>query len=277
MTQTDPNSPPRLTDRAQLARNRNRATPDGLFLQRLAADEVKDRLTEVNRTFTKTAIVTGFPEIWARAFPDAKIVTDDDTLDLTPGAHDLVIHGLSLHWANDPVGQLIQAKRALVPDGLFIGVMFGGQTLSELRAILSEVEIEVTGGLSPRILPMGEIRDLGALLQRAGFALPVADSDLREVRYPDATALIRDLRLMGERNALDQRLIQPLSRHFLTTINERYAQHFSAEGGRVSASFDLVFLTGWAPDDSQPKPLRPGSAAARLADALGTDETKLTD
>ncbi|WP_289042955.1 SAM-dependent methyltransferase [uncultured Aliiroseovarius sp.] len=277
MTQTDPNSPPRLTDRAQLARNRNRATPDGLFLQRLAADEVKDRLTEVNRTFTKPAIVTGFPEIWGETFPDAKVVADNDTLDLEVGAHDLVIHGLSLHWANDPVGQLIQAKRALVPDGLFIGVMFGGQTLSELRAILSEVEIEVTGGLSPRILPMGEIRDLGALLQRAGFALPVADGDLREVRYADATALIRDLRLMGERNALDQRLIQPLSRHFLATINERYAQHFPAEGGRVSASFDLVFLTGWAPDDSQPKPLRPGSAAARLADALGTDETKLTD
>ncbi|MCK0140186.1 SAM-dependent methyltransferase [Aliiroseovarius sp. F47248L] len=277
MIQTDPNSPPRLTDPAQLARNRSRATLDGLFLQNLAADEVKDRLTEVNRTFTKPAVVTGFPETWGRAFPEAKVVEDNDTIDLEVGAHDLVIHGLSLHWANDPVGQLIQAKRALVPDGLFLGVLFGGQTLAELRAVLAEVEIEMTGGLSPRILPMGEIRDLGALLQRAGFALPVADSDLRQVTYPDATALIRDLRLMGERNALDQRLLKPLSRSFLTIVNDRYAQHFGAEDGRVSASFDLVFLTGWAPDDSQPKPLRPGSAAARLADALGTDETKLTD
>ncbi len=277
MTQTDPKIPPRLTDPAQLARNRARARRDGLFLQRLAADEVKDRLTEVNRTFTKPAVVAGFPQVWRETFPEAKIVPDDDVLDLDVGAHDLVIHGLSLHWANDPVGQLIQAKRALVPDGLFIGVMFGGQTLAELRAVLAEVEIELTGGLSPRILPMGEIRDLGALLQRAGFALPVADSDLRAVTYENATALIRDLRRMGERNALEQRLKAPLSRAVLTTIEDRYARHFPTGDGRISASFDLVFLTGWAPDDSQPKPLRPGSAAARLADALGTDETKLSD
>ncbi|MCK8463261.1 SAM-dependent methyltransferase [Aliiroseovarius sp. S1339] len=277
MTQTDPNTPPRLTNRDQLARNRARATPEGLFLQNLAADEVQDRLTEVNRTFTKPAVVTGFPEIWGETFPNAKIVADNNTLDLEVGAHDLVIHGLSLHWANDPVGQLIQAKRALTPDGLFMGVMFGGQTLAELRAVLSEVEIETTGGLSPRILPMGEIRDLGALLQRAGFALPVADSDLREVTYGSATALIRDLRLMGERNALDQRHTAPLSRAFLTAVNNRYAQHFPASSDRITASFDLVFLTGWAPDESQPKPLRPGSAAARLADALGTDENKLSD
>lgn len=277
MTQTDPNSPPRLTDRAQLAQNRKRATSEGMFLQQLATDEVKDRLTEVNRTFTKPAIITGFPDIWAKAFPDAKIIADTDTLDLEVEAHDLVIHGLCLHWANDPVGQIIQAKRALKPDGLFMGVMFGGQTLSELRSVLSEIEIETTGGLSPRILPMGEIRDLGALLQRAGLALPVADSDLREVTYENATSLIRDLRLMGERNALDQRLKVPLSRDILSSINARYAQHFPAGETRITASFDLVFLTGWAPDESQPKPLRPGSAAARLADALGTDETKLSN
>ncbi|UWQ14393.1 SAM-dependent methyltransferase [Aliiroseovarius sp. M344] len=277
MTQTDANTPPRLTDREQLMRNRKRATADGLFLQSLAADEVKDRLTEVNRTFTKPAVVTGFPQVWGKIFPDAVIASDEDTLDLEVGAHDLVIHGLALHWANDPIGQLIQAKRALTPDGLFIGVMFGGQTLAELRAVLSEVEVETTGGLSPRVLPMGEIRDLGALLQRTGFALTVADSDLRSVTYQSATTLIRDLRLMGERNALEQRLKQPLSRAFLAAIDDRYAQHFPAEDGSIMASFDLVFLTGWAPDDSQPKPLRPGSAAARLADALGTDETQLPD
>jgi SAM-dependent methyltransferase len=219
--------------------------------------------------------VTAFPDIWLKYWPDATIVADTDVLDLEEGAHDLVIHALCLHWSNDPVGQLIQAKRALVPDGLFLGVLFGGQTLSELRAVLAEVEIQALGGLSPRILPMGEIRDLGALLQRAGFALPVADSDLRKVTYGSAQALIRDLRHMGERNALGQRLKTALSRGFLMALNDRYMQHFPAQDGRILASFDLVFLTGWAPDASQPQPLRPGSAKMRLAEALQTDEMKL--
>ena len=270
-------TPPKLTNRAQLAQNRRRATADGMFLQELAADEVKDRLTEVNRTFTKPAIVTGFPDVWAESFPDAVIVPDDDILSLEPGAHDLVIHGLSLHWANDPVGQIIQSRRALINDGLFMGVMFGGQTLSELRAILSEVEVARTGGLSPRVVPMGEIRDLGALLQRSGLALPVADSAVRQVTYADSYALMRDLKAMGERNALDQRLISPLNRAFFDDVKTRYAQHFPADDNRITASFEMIFLTGWAPDESQQKPLRPGSAAARLADALGTDETKLSD
>lgn len=270
-------TPPKLTNRAQLAQNRRRATADGMFLQELAADEVKDRLTEVNRTFTKPAIVTGFPEVWAESFPGAVIVPDDDILSLKPGAHDLVIHGLSLHWANDPVGQIIQSRRALINDGMFMGVMFGGQTLSELRAILSEVEVARTGGLSPRVVPMGEIRDLGALLQRSGLALPVADSAVRQVTYADSYALMRDLKAMGERNALDQRLISPLNRAFFDDVKTRYAQHFPAGDNRITASFEMIFLTGWAPDESQQKPLRPGSAAARLADALGTDETKLSD
>ncbi|WP_371170141.1 methyltransferase domain-containing protein [Aliiroseovarius sp. 2305UL8-7] len=277
MTQADPTTPPKLTDRAQLLQNRARARDEGMFLQQLAADQVQDRLSEVNRTFTNPAVVTGFPHVWQTVFPAAKIIADEETLDLDPGVHDLVIHGLCLHWANDPVGQIIQAKRALKPDGLFIGVLFGGQTLAELRAVLSEVEIEITGGLSPRILPMGEIRDLGALLQRAGFALPVADSDLREVSYRSVASLLGDLRLMGERNALEQRLSKPLTRNFLTMLEDRYSLHFPTDDNRIKASFDLVFLTGWAPDDSQPKPLRPGSAAARLADALGTDENNLSD
>lgn len=270
-------TPPKLTDTRQLANNRKRARAEGMFLQELAIDEIKDRLTEVNRTFTKPAIVTGFPEIWRESFPDAVIVPDDDLLSLDPGGHDLVIHGLALHWANDPIGQIIQCSRALVKDGLFMAVMFGGQTLSELRATLSETEIAQTGGLSPRILPMGEIRDVGALLQRAGLALPVADSALREVTYSNAFALMRDLRLMGERNALEQRLKTPLSRGFFTEVNARYAAHYPADDNRIKASFEMIFLTGWTPDDSQQKPLRPGSASARLADALGTNETNLPD
>ncbi len=269
-------SPPKLTDPAQLARNRARATPDGMFLQQDAADEVQDRLTEVNRPFTKPAVVTGFPQIWADFFPNAVIVPDDEVLALAPGAHDLVIHGLSLHWANDPVGQLIQSRRALKPDGLFMGVMFGGQTLSELRSTLSEAEVAHTGGLSPRVAPMGEIRDLGALMQRAGFALPVADSSLRNVTYSDAFSLMRDLRAMGEGNALDQRLKRPVSRSLFADVAQRYEQHFGTDG-RIPATFEMIFLTGWAPDDSQQKPLRPGSAMARLSDALNTDETKLPD
>ncbi|MCI2400084.1 SAM-dependent methyltransferase [Aliiroseovarius subalbicans] len=272
MTQT----PPKLTDRDQLARNRARATPRGMFLQEDAADEVQDRLTEVNRTFTNPAVVTGFPHFWANFFPDAKIVHDDEVLDLEPQAHDLVIHGLSLHWANDPVGQLIQCRRALRADGLFLGVMFGGQTLSELRGILSEAEVALTGGLSPRIAPMGEIRDLGALLQRAGFALPVADSALRNVSYENAMSLMHDLRAMGEANALAQRRRHMTPRAMFRDVADRYAAHFGADG-RIPATFEMIFLTGWAPDESQQKPLRPGSAAARLADALGTDETKLCD
>lgn len=270
-------TPPRLTNPDQLARNRARARPDGMFLQDLAVDEIHDRLDMVNRRFTSPAIVTGFPEVWGAAFPDAKIVPDTEELSLAREAHDLVIHAMGLHWANDPVGQLVQCRLALKPDGLLLGICFGGQTLAELRAVLAETETEVMDGLSPRVAPMGEIRDLGALLQRAGFALPVADSMARNVTYADIYALMRDLRLMGERNALANRNPNPMSRHFFDMANTNYRQHFLAEQDRIMATFELITLTGWAPDDSQPKPLRPGSAAARLADALNTDETKLPD
>lgn len=246
-----------------------------MFLQEEAAFEVQDRLNEVNRTFTKIAVVTGFPQVWARFFPDATIVADNDTIDLEPGAYDLVIHGLSMHWANDPVGQLIQCHRALQPDGFFMGVLLGGDTLTELRAVMGDAEIALTGGLSPRVLPMGEIRDIGALLQRAGFALPVADSSKRDVSYSDALALMRDLRKMGEGNALTQRAgFTP--RAFFADVAARYDAAFGRDG-RIPATFELLFLAGWSPHESQQQPLRPGSAAQRLAEALGTDETKLND
>lgn len=264
-----------LTDPNRLPLMRARARDDGLFLQREAAAEIQDRLIEVNRRFTDVAVVTGFPGLWREYFPDALIVPDDDTLALTPGAHDLVIHGLSLHWANDPVGQLIQSRRALRPDGLFLGVLYGGQTLAELRAVLSETEIALTGGLSPRVLPMGDIADLGALLQRAGFGLPVADSASRTVTYQSAIALLHDLRLMGEGNAMLKRALKT-PRALFPAMAAKYAEAFGSEG-RIPATFEMIFLTGWAPDESQQKPLRPGSATARLADALNTDETNLPD
>lgn len=266
--------PPKLTDRAALARNRARALARGaeLFLHEDAAAEVEERLGEVNKRFTAPAVVAAFPRPWAEILPAARIVADEDVLALEEEAHDLVIHALSLHWANDPVGQLIQCRRALRPDGLFLGVLFGGQTLAELRAALAEAETRLSGGLSPRVLPMAEIRDLGALLQRAGFALPVADAVRRTVTYATMFHLIADLRAMGEGNALALRSRRAAPRALFPEAAAIYAGAYPAGEGRVAATFETIWLTGWAPHPGQQKPLRPGSAAARLADALGTKE-----
>ena len=236
----------------------------------MVVDEVQERLTEVNRTFTSPAVVTGFPQLW----PGMTAVNDDDTLSLQPNSHDLVIHALALHWANDPVGQLVQCRRALQPDGWMMALMFGGQTLHELRACLAQAESEVTGGLSPRVLPMGEIRDLGSLLQRAGFGLPVADSFTTTVRYKDAFAAMRDLRAMGEGNALAARLRRPTRRAVFDRAAELY-QAMQGDDLRIPATFEIVVLTGWAPHESQQKPLRPGSAVNRLSEALQAAEMKL--
>ncbi|MHC0052069.1 methyltransferase domain-containing protein [Actibacterium sp. D379-3] len=275
-----PQNAPTLTDRAALERFRDRAlrlADPALFLHEEAAAEVQERLTEVNRTFTAPAVISPFPQVWHGALPGAVHVPDDEVLALDAGAHDLVVHAMALHWANDPVGQLVQCRHALKPDGLFIGVLFGGQTLHELRTALAGAEVQVTGGLSPRVAPMAEIRDLGALLQRAGFALPVADSAARTVTYRSPFHLMADLRAMGEVNALAQRHRAPPPRALFAEAARRYAEAHSRPDGRIPATFETIFLTGWAPHDSQQKPLRPGSAAARLADALGTDETPLTD
>lgn len=268
---------PSLFDRPTLQHRRAKVVDEALFLHRAAIDEVQDRLSMVNRTFTAPAIVTPFPQIWQDAVADARIVTDDDTLGLSPCAHDLVVHAMALHWANDPVGQLIQCHRALQPDGLLLSVCLGGETLHQLRASLSQAEIEVTGGLSPRVAPMGELRDLGALLQRAGLALPVADAIPLTAEYRDLTHLMQDLRAMGETNVLSNRLRIPTRRQVFERAQAIYADHFASANGCLPATFELICLTGWSPDDSQPKPLRPGSAQIRLAEALGTDEGKLPD
>ncbi|MFD1344007.1 methyltransferase domain-containing protein [Litorisediminicola beolgyonensis] len=271
-------TPPPLVDRPALLKRRARAArAPADFLHEAAADDLQDRLEMVNRDFRDVAIVTGWSEPWQARFPKARIVPDDEVLALEPGGHDLVIHAMALHWANDPVGQIIQCRRALRPDGLFLCATLGGQTLGELRAALGEAEIELTGGLSPRVAPMGDIRDLGALLQRAGLALPVADAAPLTVRYESALSLMRDLRAMGETNALAARLRHPTRRAVLLRAIEIYAESYGGADGRVPARFEIVTLTGWAPDASQPQPLRPGSAAQRLADALGATETPLRD
>lgn len=279
MTMPPPDRPA-LTDRSALLRQRSRAIRQGFadVLHRLAADEVQDRLSEINRRFTAPAVVTGFPHLWAEAFRDARIVPDHPVLDLEPGAHDLVIHAMALHWADDPVGQIVQCARALREDGLFIAVCFGGQTLHELRAALAQAEAEATGGLSPRILPMGEIRDMGQLLGRAGLALPVADVVTQKASYRDLFHLARDLRAMGEGNAMAARLRRPTRAAVFARAAAIMAGHHPDrdDPSRVAVTFDLVFLTGWSPSDMQPKPLRPGSAKTRLEDALNELRTKKT-
>lgn len=270
-------APRKLTDRKALRRNRARvAARLETFLLDDVATEMHERLSEVNKSFTDVAIVTGFPEFWSPHFPGAACIEDAETLALEPESRDLILHMMSLHWADDPVGQLIQCRRALRPDGLLIATLFGGQTLHELRAALAEAEAALTGGLSPRIAPMGEIRDLGALLQRAGFALPVADNLMRQATYATLTRLLSDLRAMGETNALADRSRKFAPRQLFDRVGDIYATHFSKEG-RLNASFEIITLTGWAPSPDQPQPLRPGSAVQRLADALGTEETPLPD
>lgn len=267
---------PLLFDRPALRLRRARAARDpALFIQEAVADEVQEELIEVNRTFTAPAVVTGWPTVWANRLPDATVVADDETLALEVGAHDLVIHHFALHWANDPVGQLVQARRALRPDGLLIATLFGGQTLQELRSALAEAKSRIQGGLSPRVAPMGEIRDLGGLLQRAGFAMPVADGGAFNVSYTSALHLMRDLRGMGETNVMTARQRRATRADVLRLAAQIYHDSFADSDGRIPATFEVVTLTGWAPDDSQPKPLRPGSATHRLADVLGTDESKL--
>ncbi len=260
---------PALFDRSALARHRARAARDpALFLQEAVADDIEDRIAEVNRSFTDVAVVTPWPDLWSRRMPQARIVADAETLDLAPASQDLVIHALALHWAEDPIGQLIQCARALRPDGLLIATLFGGETLADLRSALTAAETAVTGGLSPRVAPMGEIRDLGALLQRAGLALPVADGTPFDVSYETPFHLMRDLRAMGESNAMAGRLRRPTRRAVLAEAARLYAETNARPDGRIGARFEVITLTGWAPSADQPKPLRPGSATQSLEEAL---------
>lgn len=268
---------PQLTPLIDLpARARNLARAQDMLWQQEAIAEVKDRLELVKKPLTDIAIVTDFPQLWQGFDHDGVqpscIIPPDERLALAQGSFDLVIHAMALHWANDPVGQLVQCRRALRPDGLMMALMFGGQTLHELRASLAEAEAEIAGGLSPRVVPMGEIRDLGALLQRAGFALPVADSYSKVLRYRDVYHLMTDLRRFGEANALAARPRRFARRALFARADQIYRAAYGGADGRIAASFDLVCLTGWAAHDSQQKPLKPGSAAMRLADALAQDD-----
>ena len=206
-----------------------------------------------------------------------RVATDEEHLPFADESLDLVVSTLALHWVNDLPGALIQIRRALRPDGLFMGAILGGSTLTELRQALTAAEAELTDGAGLRVAPFADTFDAAGLLQRAGFALPVADLDRVRVRYAHPLKLIADLKAMGETNALTDRARRPLSRAVLARACEIYAERFSEPDGRVVATFDIITLTGWAPHPDQQKPLRPGSAKMRLADALGTHEQPAGD
>jgi SAM-dependent methyltransferase len=203
------------------------------------------------------------------------IAADEEALPLREASLDLVVSALALQFVNDLPGALIQIRRALRPDGLFLAALAGGETLTELRQAFAAAEAEIEDGISPRVAPFSDVRDMGALLQRAGFALPVTDVDRLTARYDSPIALMHDLRRMGATNALVERSRRPLKRATLTRMSEIYAERFADRDGRIRATFEIIWLSGWAPHASQQKPLAPGSARRRLADALGTKETRL--
>jgi SAM-dependent methyltransferase len=286
---------PVLFDRSLLRARQRRARALGpaTFLLEHAATELGERLSAVLRQFDVAADV-GTPTdavrrvltasgkvrtIIAAEFGGAtlddtflRVVSDDEALPFADASLDLVVSVLNLQFVNDLPGTLIQIRRALRPDGLFMAAMVGGDSLNELRTAFADAESEVEGGLSPHVAPFADVRDLGALLQRAGFALPVVDSERLIVRYASVRALMHDLRRMGATNMMHERRRRPLKRATLQRLEAIYADRFADADGRLRASFEIIWLSGWAPHESQQKPLRPGSAARRLADALGTQE-----
>jgi len=283
-----------IFDRALLRRRRRRAAALGpaTFLLDHVADDLAERLTTVLRHFA-LAVDLGTPGeavrnalarlesvgriVAADVMPDAVrgetfVAADEEAQPFGDATLDLVVSALALQFVNDLPGVLVQIRRALRPDGLFLAALLGGETLTELRQSFAAAESDIEGGVSPRVAPFADLRDLGALLQRAGFALPVTDVDRITVRYDSVFGLMHDLRRMGATNALLARRRTPLKRTTLQRMAEIYAQRFADGDGRVRATFEIVWLSGWAPHPDQQQPLKPGSAKARLADALGTRE-----
>jgi SAM-dependent methyltransferase len=296
-------APPRLFDRPLHRRRLTRAAAGfrgADFLHSRAAEDLVERLTAIMRDFPLTVELSSrrgaFREALAASPATARIgvlvetdasaamlagrggarvVLDEERLPFAEACLDLVVSTLGLHWANDVVGALIQVRRALKPDGLFLGAFLGGATLRELRQSLMAAEAEILGGAGSRVSPFADTADAASLLQRAGFALPVADVDRVSVSYEHPLRLLSDLRRMGETNALAERHPRALTRGLLGRACEIYQERFSGPDGRVPATFEIVTLTGWAPHASQQQPLKPGSAKARLAEALGTVEHRL--
>jgi SAM-dependent methyltransferase len=281
---------PIIFDRLLQRRRRSRATASPAnFLLDHVAGELADRLSVVLRRFD-VGVDLGTPgdavrvslrqlgtvgmivgaDVVARGKPF--VIADEEALPFRDASLELVVSGLALHFANDLPGVLAQIRRALKPDGLFLAALLGGETLIELRQAFAEAESEIESGVSPRVAPFADLRQLGALLQRAGFALPVTDVERVTVRYSSAFDLMHDLRRMGAANTLVARRRVPLRRTTLMQMADIYARRFADADGRIRTTFDIVWLSGWAPHPNQQQPLRPGSAKARLAEALGTRE-----
>ena len=288
---------PQVFDRNELRRRQQRALRSASehFLLARAADDLIDRLSPVQRNFSSVLdLGTALPDVATRlrqALPAATllraspieaavghgswlgVVADEEALPFRPEQFDLAVSLLALHAVNDLPGAMVQIRRALKPDGLFLACLLGGQTLIELREVLFTAELELTGGASPRVAPFSDLRDLGGLLQRAGFALPVTDIEPLVVRYDSPFGLFADLRAMGSTNVLVGRQRTPTPRSLFMRAAALYAERFSDPDGRIRATFELVWLSGWAPHESQQKPLRPGSARMSLAEALNRPPT----
>jgi SAM-dependent methyltransferase len=275
---SNPNVAPILFDRARLRARQNRAQridPATFLLDRVAED-MEERLHAVLRDFSDVAEIWTPGELLRKPSRDrfksiAQIKLEQsgqEILALQPESLDLVVSALAFQFVNDLPGVLAQIRRALRPDGLLLAAMTGGDSLSELRQSFAAAEAECEGGVSPRVAPFADLRDVGALLQRAGFALPVTDVDRVVVRYDSAFALMQDLRRMGATNVLVERRRTPTRRATLLRMAQIYAERFSDADGRIRATFDVIWLSGWAPHESQQKPLKPGSAKAGLAEAV---------
>ncbi|MBL8567354.1 MAG: methyltransferase domain-containing protein [Hyphomicrobiaceae bacterium] len=284
-------------DRPLLRRRRARVARragDVDFLLRRVADDLAERLEIVQRSFPMAANlgahhgvlsrrlrelssvglmvdVESVPELLAQC-DGPPVLADEEALPFADASLDLVVSALALHHVNDLPGTLLQIRRALKPDGLFLAALLGGSTLAELGEAWLIAEEEITGGASPRVAPSIEVRDLGGLLQRAGFALPVVDSETVRVAYANPLELMRDIKAMGASNVLNARRRVPARRDCLVRAAEIYAERHARADGRILATFEILSVTAWAPDPSQQKPLKPGSASMRLADALGTKE-----
>jgi len=286
---------PVLFDRKLLLVRRRRALALGAetFLLDQIANEFVDRLAAVKRHFALALdlgtpgaalsnvlaasgqvgrIVASEPLAHLRTANAASVAADEEALSFAEAKFDLVVSALALQWVNDLPGTLVQIRRALKPDGLLLAALVGGETLHELRESFAAAEAEIKGGASPRVSSFAEVRSLGSLLQRAGYALPVIDSDRHIVRYQNAFRLFQDLRRMGATNALVERSRKPLTKRIVARAAEIYAGRFSDPDGRLRATFDVLWISGWAPHESQQKPLKPGFAKTRLADALGVKE-----
>jgi SAM-dependent methyltransferase len=291
-----------LFDRPLLRKRRERFAAEIAgheFLLRHVAREIAERIEAIMRDFPLAldlgayrgelgSRVAALPRVGEMIYaesaprlaalcPHPALVCDEDLLPFKDGGLNLIVSGLALHRVNDLPGSLIQIRRALTPDGLFLGAALGSRSLSELRAALIEAEAEAQGGASPHIAPFADIRDYGGLLQRAGFALPVTDAELLTLIYPTPRDLMAEIRVLGGGNVLSSRRKAPMARGTLERAEAIYRARHGTEDGKIVASFEIVYLAGWAPHESQQKPLRPGSAQARLADALRTVEHSAGD